>query len=134
MKKLLFIASLVLLLFTSISAIFGGLSLMKDPTGGIIHMPLENLQYSPFKDFLIPGIILFVFNGLLSLAIFIYTLFRYKHYALLVVFQGCILLIWIVVQLIMLRSYHYLHAIYGGIGLILILLGVMMFRMSRAAS
>ena len=74
MKKLTFIFALILLMFNGISAIYGGWSLIKDPSGGLLQMPLENLHNSPFKDYLIPGIILFVFNGLFSLAIFVLTL------------------------------------------------------------
>ena len=119
--------SLILLIFLAVSALFGGYVLIKDPTGGIIHMPVENMKNSPFSDYLIPGIILFVCNGLFSMAIFILTLMRYKHYPLLVIFQGTILVIWIVVQLIILQSFHYFHAIYGGVGVILIVLGGLLY-------
>jgi hypothetical protein len=62
-------------LFLAVSALFGGWVLMKDPTGGIIYMPVENMKYSPFSDYLIPGIILFVFNGLFNLAIKLFPLY-----------------------------------------------------------
>ena len=127
MKKTFWISSLILLIFTAVSALFGGFVLIKDPSGGIMHMPVEAMKYSPFSDFLIPGIILFVFNGLFSLVIFILTLAKYKHYQLLVVFQGSTLLIWIVVQMIMLQSFNYFHAIYGGTGIVLILTGLLLY-------
>jgi hypothetical protein len=128
MKRILYILALVMLLFSSISAIFGGWNLITDPTGSFMKMPVEWLEYSPFKDFLIPGIILFVFNGIFSLAIFLLTLFKYRHYALLVIFQGGMLFTWIVVQMIMLRAFHYLHVIYGGIGILLVAAGLMLYR------
>jgi hypothetical protein len=106
---------------------------MKDPAGGIIKMPLENLKYSPFKDFLIPGIILFVFNGLFSLVIFVLTLIKNRFYPLLLVFQGGTLFTWIFVQVIMLRAFHYFHGIYGGVGILLILIGILIYRSNEVA-
>lgn len=123
MNKLIRISSLAILVFLSISALFGGYVLIKDPSGGILHMPVENMKNSPFTDYLIPGIILFVCNGLFSLAIFVLGLIKSRHYPLLLIFQGFTCTIWIVVQLIMLQSFHYFHAIYGGIGLVLIVQG-----------
>jgi len=128
MKKLTFIFALILLMFNGISAIYGGWSLIKDPSGGLLQLPAEWLQYSPFKDFLIPGIILFIFNGLFSLAIFLLTLIRYSHYALLIIFQGGTLFTWIVVQVIMLRTFYFLHWVCGGIGILLILSGFLLLR------
>jgi hypothetical protein len=128
MKKILWLLALMLLLINGIGAIFGGISLMRDPTGGFMQMPVEWLQNSPFNDFLIPGIILFVFNGLFSLAVFVLTLIKYRHYPVLVVFQGCILTVWIIVQVLMLQTFHYLHAIFGGIGIVLIILGSLLWH------
>ena len=121
--------ALILLLVNGVGAILGGWGFIRDPiSGGAMQMPLENLEHSPFKDYLIPGIILFVFNGLFSLGIFILTLVKYKRYPALLIFQGYILSIWIIVQLIMIRSFHYLHAIFGGIGVILIILGLLLWE------
>lgn len=126
MKKFFWLLALILLLVNGTGAVFGGLFFMIDPLGGgPMHMPLENLKHSPFPDFLIPGIILFIFNGLFSLTIFILTLMRYRHYPAYILLQGCILTIWIIVQVIMLHSFHYLHATFGSIGILLIILGVL---------
>ena len=127
MKKFTFIFALILLMFNGISAIYGGWSLIKDPSGGLLQMPLENLHNSPFKDYLIPGIILFVFNGLFSLAIFVLTLMKYRHHALLIIFQGGTLVTWIVVQVIMLQTIYFLHWLCGGIGILLVVSGWFLF-------
>src|ERR1035438_7016766 len=58
------IALIVVQLFQAIGALGGGATLIASPKGGIIKMPPSNLDGSPFKDFLIPGIILFVVLGL----------------------------------------------------------------------
>lgn len=55
---------IALLLFLGISAIGGGLFLIISPSGKLIgNLPLSILSHSPFADFLIPGIILFVVLG-----------------------------------------------------------------------
>ena len=65
---------LFLLAFLGLSAIGGGGALIISPSGKLLGgLPLSILVRSPFNDFLIPGIILFVvlglFPGLLVLAL-----------------------------------------------------------------
>lgn len=42
---------------------------MNDPSGESLEMPMELLEDTPFDDYLIPGILLFFGNGVLSLLI-----------------------------------------------------------------
>lgn len=50
-----------LLLFLGLSAIGGGFLLIISPSGKMIGgLPLSILEHSPFSDFLIPGVILFI--------------------------------------------------------------------------
>jgi hypothetical protein len=127
MKSLRIIA-ILLLLFNGIGAIFGGWSLIQDPTGGDLKLPLSHLEHSPFSDFFIPGIILLVANGVFSLAAMFWTAFQWKHYAWLVLTQGALLTGWILIQMIMLREVSYLHFIYGGIGVALLWTGILLKR------
>ncbi len=56
---------LILLSFLGLSAIGGGGALIISPSGKLLGgLPLSILQNSPFTNFLIPGIILFVVLGL----------------------------------------------------------------------
>lgn len=128
MRIFLYIFALVLLLFNAVSAIYGGISLISDPSGGMLKMPPVWLERIPFRDYLIPGIILLVFNGLFSLVIFVLTLMKYRHYELLVIFQGCTLFIWIVVQVMMFQAFFFLHWVCGGIGVLLIVLGWILYK------
>jgi hypothetical protein len=50
----------ILQLFIGLSAVGGGLGLVLEPNGSNLGMPLEMLKYSPFSDFLIPGIVLLI--------------------------------------------------------------------------
>jgi hypothetical protein len=55
---------LFLLAFLGVSALFGGGVLIISPSGRLLGMPLSMLDKSPFTDFLIPGLILFIILGL----------------------------------------------------------------------
>lgn len=121
--KTLRIIAMLLLLFNGTSAIFGGWSLIRDPSGSDLKMSLSYLQSSPFNDFFIPGLILFIVNGVFSLLVMLWTALRWRHYVWLILIQGTLLTGWIIVQVIMLRQFNYLHLIYGGIGLALLAIG-----------
>ena len=112
------------LAFLGIGAAAGGLMLIADPTGKRIGMPLSFLDHSPFQSFLIPGIILLVANGILSLLIMAATIRRSAGYGWWVAFQGCVLTGWITVEVIMMRVAAWPHYIYWGIGLVLIVTGL----------
>jgi len=55
---------LILLAFQALSGLFGGAALVLDPSGSSIRLPLSLLEGSPFGNFLIPGIILFLVLGI----------------------------------------------------------------------
>ncbi|WP_310556277.1 hypothetical protein [Flavobacterium sp.] len=61
---------LSLLVFLGLSAIGGGGALIISPTGELLGgLPLSILKNSPFDNFLIPGIILFIVLGIFPLFI-----------------------------------------------------------------
>jgi hypothetical protein len=113
----------------------GGL-LVASPDGSLIHMPVGMLQYSPFSNFLIPGIILSSLLGIYPLAVS-YSLwrkptwcwpdginpFRHMHWSWAAsLASGFIVLTWIVVEALMLRAVAFLHILYFIWGWVLILL------------
>jgi hypothetical protein len=106
MKTIVKISAIFLLFVNGIGAIYGGFQLITDPTGFTMQMPLSFLVNSPFNDYLIPGIILFIVNGIFSFvsitAIFLGT----KKYPWFILIQGILLSGWIFVQLIMLRMFY----------------------------
>ena len=55
-----------LLLLLGTSAISGGWMLIKDPTGLYMKLPNAMLDQTPFDNYLIPGIVLLVAVGFLS--------------------------------------------------------------------
>jgi hypothetical protein len=123
MNSLLKIITSLLLLVNGLGAIYGGSHLIKHPDGSSLQMSLAVLKYSPFQDFLIPGVILFTANGLFSILVLLSLVYGYRNYSGLVIIQGSILTGWILVQIMMLQMVYYLHAIFGFIGIVLILAG-----------
>ncbi|WP_434749926.1 hypothetical protein [Paenibacillus amylolyticus] len=64
-----------------IGAVAGGLLLMIDPSGRLLNMPVTLLEKSPFSDFFIPGMILFMVLGICPIVICI-ALVRRVHWTL----------------------------------------------------
>ncbi len=58
-----------LLIFLGIGALYGGGSLIIDPSGELLGMPLTMLESSPFNNFLLPGVILFLLLGVAPLLV-----------------------------------------------------------------
>lgn len=116
--------AIVLLIFNGISAIGGGAALMLNPTGKSLNMPLSLLRHSPLTDFLIPGLLLFVFNGLSSVLICLMAIWKRPQLPMLLIFQGIASVTWIVVQCLIIQGFDWLHGLYGGIGLILLSIGM----------
>lgn len=112
-RKLLFILHILV----GVGAMSGGLAAITEPNAP--HgVPVEILKYSPFSNFLIPGILLFGVIGLgnlFSAAMFL-TKTKYQGY-ISSVFSWA-LVIWIVIQCIMLQSIVFLHVLFFVIGLI----------------
>jgi len=62
-------------LFLGLNGLAGGGALMLAPDGRLLQMPLTALAPSPFADFLIPGLLLFLFLGVYPLIV-AYSLWR----------------------------------------------------------
>ena len=126
---------LCVLTFQGISAIPPGLMMIIDPTGGLMHMPVSMLTGSPFRDFLIPGLILCVVLGLgaffVAAGLFFQPAwrwaerlnpFRSKHWSwTAAVGFGLAQMIWIAVQVAMIGGGSWLQALYFGVGLLILL-------------
>lgn len=123
MERLLRIFTSGLLLFNGIGAIYGGYDLLAYPDGSGMKLSVDMLRHSPFHDFFIPGLILFVVNGLLSVAALLFLLLRYKKYTEIVMWQGMVLTGWIAIQIALLRTVVALHLVLGLTGLLLLYCG-----------
>lgn len=120
------LVAIILLVINGIGAVFGGVALIIDPTGNSIKLPIDLLKNSPFSDFFIPGLILFVVLGLGSLISCIVVITKAKGYPFLTIFMGFALAIWISIQILMLREVDAAHYIFGAMGILLIILGILL--------
>lgn len=118
-KPILVIILFFLILFQAISGIFGGIGLIIDPSGETLQIPLEWLEGSPFKSYLIPGIILFIVLGVMPFLIFFGIRKRKLWGWQGSIFIGLALIIWIAVEIIIIGYQHDppLQLIYGIVGI-----------------
>ena len=87
-----------LLLFVGIAAIAGGLGVLLDPSGESLGVSVDLLINSPFKNFLIPGIVLFTIIGLTNLLVSFLTFKQHLLSGGATIILGFIMIIWIVLQ------------------------------------
>lgn len=105
----------LLLILLAVDAIVGGVLLIADPAGGLLGMPVSLLEGSPFRDYLVPGLILFGLLGVVPLAVVAGVWFRPRwayvqrlgmHGAwLAAIGVGAALIVWILVQMTILRFF-----------------------------
>jgi len=135
MKRSISSYLLIMLVFIQmISALPAGWSLVTDPSGVGIGIPLDMLHQTPFSNFIWPGLFLFIFLGLFPALIFYgmvkRPIFRaleklnlYKDYHWSWTFSyylGVILILWINMQLFFIREFFILQFIYSMLGILII--------------
>ena len=74
------------------------LGVILDPSGESLGVSVDLLINSPFKDFLIPGIVLFTIIGLTSLLVSFLTFKQHLLSGGATIVLGFIMIIWIVLQ------------------------------------
>ncbi len=118
---------LCLLAFLGLSAISGGAALIISPSGKLLGgLPLSILQNSPFSNFLIPGIILFVVLGLFPTVLIFallkktaspfaehFNFFKDMYWAwTFSIYVAFALIIWIQVETIFVQAVGWLQTLY----------------------
>lgn len=134
MKASFRIIAIVILFFNAVSAMFGGMGLIIDPTGERMQMPIEFLEHTPFIDFLIPGIILFTVNGLFNLFTGILGIKKNKLFPVLTLICGIMLLGWLSIQIIFIKGFYApLHIPYYSVAFALIIFGIILRKQIKTA-
>ena len=130
---------LFLLGFLALGALGGGFTLIISPNGKLIGMPLSMLAQSPFNNFLVPGIILFVVLGVFPALLIVglikktasnlaeqFNFFTDIHwtwtYSIYIAFA---LIIWLQVQMIFLNAVGWLHTFYMFLAITIIYVGLL---------
>ena len=129
-------ALIVLQALLGLGALGGGAALMLGPQGQLLQMPVSMLETSPFRDFFIPGVLLFCLVGIFPMLV-AYSLwklptwtwpeainpFRALHWSWAgSLAAGVMVVVWIVVQVVMIRSAVFIHYLYIAWGVALVAL------------
>ncbi len=122
MKRLAVVLG-ILQCFVAVMAVPAGLSLILQPDGSGIGLPTAILQTSPFRDYLIPGLFLFVFNGIFHVIGGVTSFRKGKYMGILGLGLGIILLLWILIQVYFTGLVHFLQPLFFLIAIIEIILG-----------
>jgi hypothetical protein len=97
--------------YEAAGALLGGFLLVAAPDGRLMDMPV-NIMHGVFRDFLIPGLILFGL-GILNTTAFFAVLLRTRADWLLAGLALGGLTVWFVVEIIILQELHWLHIMWG---------------------
>ena len=122
------VVAIVALMFLGLSGVVGAVPLIVNPGGEPWRMPQSLLQYSPFRSYLVPGIILLVANGLLSLWVLRLAVGKHPGFGWWVIAQGVVLLGWLIVEAVMLRLMVWPHYLYGAVAIALVISGIAIVR------
>lgn len=123
-----------LLAFLGLGALAGGVVLILAPNGDLIDMPVNILEKSPFTNFFIPGLILFLILGLFPLFLIMALIKKYNssfaekfncftdmHWSWsFSLYIGFALIIWIQIQMQFIQMVHLFHIIYTFLGIAII--------------
>jgi len=122
-ERPLTILTFVVLLFTGVTAMAGGISLMLDRYGDVIGIPLNLLYGSSFSNYLIPGLLLFGVIGIGSLAAALILWKKAEISWVTTMLAGVALVIWIIVQVSIIGYVSKLQPIMFIIGVLEFVLG-----------
>ena len=113
----------ILILFQGFSGLFGGLMLVIDPSGGLLHMPPDLLSDSPFQDFMIPGIILLLLLGLFPVVVGTALWKKQQWSGIGALLTGVMLVGWIAIQIAIVgyQGEPPLQAVYGSVGVLILI-------------
>lgn len=126
------------LLFLGVGALYGGGMLIAKPDGALLGMQQGWLDQSPFHDYLIPGIVLFIFNGLFPLFTCIglvlrpdwpwanvFNLYPNRYWAWTYsIYTGIIVIIWIIVQQVI-AQYFWIQPVMISTGLLILVFSLL---------
>jgi hypothetical protein len=122
------IVAIITLISTGLSGVIGAIPLIVNPGGEPWSFPQSLLQYSPFRSYLFPGIILLLANGLLSLWVLRLTVGKYPGFGWWVIVQGIVSLGWLIVEVALLRLVVWPHYMYGAVAIVLVTSGIAIVR------
>lgn len=119
-------------LFISLGALGAGWLMLTHPSGSINGMSVEILADSPFSDFFIPGMVLFVVNGLGNL-LGAFLAFNKKAAAgNVAILLGMLLIGWLGFQVFWIGFYPIIQSLYMFLGFSEMVLGYLITKNKEA--
>src|SRR5438067_10817282 len=86
------LTAIVLLFIVSLNALADGYIFISDPSGKGLGISTNYLRSSvPFDNYFIPGIVLFIFLGIVSSIVAVLSLIKKAHYPFFILMQGGIM-------------------------------------------
>ena len=133
MKRILLSIILCSLLINGTGALYGGYQLIAHPDGSSIQLPLSLLKDTFFSNYLIPGIVLFIANGIFSVVVIVMIFVRMRYYTWYIIAQGAILMGWLIIEILLIKEIYFLQFVLGAMGLMLIICGVLLQNEQKSA-
>ena len=118
--------------FVAIGGIPAGLSMIFEPNGTGVGMSTEMLLESPFRDFFVPGLFLFVVNGLFNIVCAVISFTRNKYTGIFGLALGIFLVIWVCVQVYFVGLIHFLQPLFFIVGIIEIILSYIFITKTKS--
>lgn len=112
----------ILLFFVAITALISGVIIILYPDGSMMQMSTDLLKTSPFKTFLIPGIVLTVFVGGSSAVALVLNILKNKRRYEWAIAAGVMTCGWVIVQMVLINIFFWLQFVYLGLGILMILI------------
>jgi hypothetical protein len=116
-----------LIILTSIVGVLAtmiGVMMMAVPDGNMINSNVSILKTTSFRDFKIPGLILFLSVGISNLIAFFYLFVNHKSKFSWSITGGILLIIWIVAQFILIESSRWVDVIVITIGALIVFISM----------
>lgn len=112
----------IFMALVGLSAVAGGTALLSDVQGGNMGFSVDDLDDTPFDDYLIPGLLLLIAVGGSQLLGGFALLRGWRRGPELAIVAGAVLAGWIAVQMTMIQ-FHFLQPLFLAIGLAIMLAG-----------
>jgi hypothetical protein len=114
--------------FTALGAIPVGIMFLTDPTGRTVGLPGGWIEATPFGSYLVPGLYLFLVNGVMMLVAAVLSVMRHRFAPWLTGVLGVGLIVWILVEIVLLPETMFLTWVFLATGVALALVSLLWLR------
>ncbi|MCA6380425.1 MAG: hypothetical protein IM606_02510 [Cytophagales bacterium] len=115
--------AIFILVGTGLCACVGGIMLLIDPSGSSLGLGDPSQMTIPFPDYRLPGLLLLVLVGVLSLVAAGFSIAKAEAYPTIILLQGAILTGWTLIQVYLLPDTHLFQLVFVVLGIMLMLYG-----------